>query len=226
VEPRLIVYDQRHWDTLASIRADALRLMEPLTRRHISCLVYGSVARGDVSETSDVDVFVPDPPAPALIESALERGGLQPTNRELVQATPGYAAKAYVYFGDLRSVSFPLVDLLPSEREFYGFAGSASQEQLKSGARVPGVDKRLTLIEPTPTGHRESPASGREGEVARLLGVDTRVVVERVRTLERRERVGRTGVYLKRSLGPDEGFGEVLEELSLRRPGLRRRIRG
>ena len=80
---------------------------------------------------------------------------------------------------------------------------------------MPGVDKRLMLIEPTPRGHVESPVAGREGQVARLLGVDTRIVTERVRTLERRRSVGRTGVFLKHTLEPGEGFGEALHRLSL-----------
>ena len=56
------------------------------------------------------------------------------------------------------------------------------------------------LIEPTPRGHIESPVAGREGQVARLLDIDTRIVMERVRTLERRRTVGRTGVFLKHEL--------------------------
>jgi hypothetical protein len=80
------------------------------------------------------------------------------------------------------------------------------------------------LIEPTNRGHVESLIAGREGEVARLLGVDLRIVAERVRTLERRRSVGRTGVYLKYSLEPSEGFGEALHRLSLRRPAVRKRL--
>jgi len=82
----------------------------------------------------------------------------------------------------------------------------------------------LMLIEPTLKGHIESPVAGREGEVARLLGVNSRIVMERVRTLERRRAVGRTGVYLKHILEPDEGFGEALHRLSLNRPALRKRL--
>jgi len=96
---------------------------------------------------------------------------------------------------------------------------------VEAGLRVPGVDKRLMLIEPTPGGHVESHVAGREGEVAKLLGVGINIVLERVRTLERRRRVGRTGVYLKRVLSPEESFSEVLRELSLSRPALRRRTR-
>jgi predicted nucleotidyltransferase len=81
------------------------------------------------------------------------------------------------------------------------------------------------LIEPPAEGHVESPIASSEGRVAKLLGVDTRIVRERVWILERRGWVGRTGVYLKRALSPNEGFGEVFRELSRSRPALRRRLR-
>ncbi len=220
-----VTYDEWRWRLLGGLRGEAQTLMHPLASAHIECLAYGSVARGDVKPTSDVDIFIPDPPAPEIIEAALERGGITAAERVIVQATPGYAAKGYLYTGERRGYSFPLVRLLPAERDFYGFAGSVSLKQLDGGIRIPGVDKRLMLIEPTARGHVESPIRGREGEVARLLGVDARIVQERVRTLERRRTVGRTGVFLKHSLEPGESFGEALRLLSLRRPAVRKRMR-
>jgi len=219
-----VVYDEGRWVFLRSLRSEAAALMRPLAAAHIECLIYGSLARGDVKPTSDVDIFVPSPPAPELVEATLERAGIRAAEREIVQATPGYAAKGYIYTGDRRGYSFPLVRLLPAERDFYDFAGSITLQQLDAGVRVPGVDKRLMLIEPAPCGHVESPVAGREGQVARLLGVDTRIVSERVRTLERRRSVGRTGVFLKHSLEPGEGFGEALHRLSLGRPAVRKRM--
>jgi hypothetical protein len=220
-----IIYDEERWHLFRAMRQEAAAMMAPLRGAHIDCLAYGSLARGDVSDGSDIDVFIPSPQSPTIIEATLERHGVWPTGREIVQATPGYAAKAYVYTDELRGYSFPLVELRPTEREFYSFAGSIRPEQVEAGLRVPGVDKRLMLIEPTSRGHVESPIAGREGEVAKLLGVGISIVLERVRTLERRRRVGRTGVYLKRVLSPEESFSEVLRELSLRRPALRRRTR-
>jgi len=196
----------------------------PSPRFTSSAWPTGASRAATSSRRATLTYSYPAAPAPELIEAALERAGIRASEREIIQATPGYAAKGYIYTRERRGYSFPLVRLLPAERDFYGFTGSVTLQQLEAGVRVPGVDKRLMLIEPTPSGHVESPIAGREGAVARLLGVDTRIVTERVRTLERRRSVGRTGVYLKHSLEPSEGFGEALHRLSLRRPAVRKRL--
>jgi uncharacterized protein len=219
-----VIYNEAHWRLLRNLRDEALVLMHPLASAHIECFAYGSLARGDVKPTSDVDIFIPRPPASELVEATLARAGIRAHEREIVQATPGYAAKGYIFTRERRGYSFPLVHLLPAESDFYSYAGSLTFEQLNLGIRVPGVDKRLMLIEPTEGGHIESPVAGREGQVARLLGVDMRIVAERVRTLKRRQIVGRTGVFLKYSLEPEEGFGEALHRLSMGNPAVRKRI--
>ncbi|MFP3950795.1 MAG: nucleotidyltransferase domain-containing protein [Candidatus Bathyarchaeia archaeon] len=220
-----VKYDEERWRVFHALRGDAAAMVEPLSKRHIECQAYGSIARGDVTEESDIDVFIPNPPAPTIIEAALLRHGMKVSRREIIQATPSYAAKGYIYLDRLRSYSFPLVDLRPVEREFYNFAGSVNGEDLARGTRVPGVDKKLMLIQPTVDGHTESPVRGRESFVAGILEVDVHIVVQRVRTLERRGKVGRTGVYLKREIAPEESFGDVLHRLAASRPALRRRIR-
>lgn len=219
-----IIYSEKQWDLFRSLREEAAVLMKPLAAAHIECFTYGSVARGDVKLISDVDIFLPNPPAPEFVEMILERGGIRITERSIIQATPNYAAKGYLYTSDRRGFSLPLTSLLPAEREFYSFAGAVTLTQINEKRRVLGVDKRLMLIEPTSRGHTESLVAGREGTVAKLLRVDTRIVMERVRTLKRRRQVGRTGVYLKYPLDPNEGFSEALNHLSIRRPALRKRM--
>jgi predicted nucleotidyltransferase len=221
----LVEYTEEHWFLLRLLRAEAAEMMKPLYEAHIEAVVYGSIARGDVRDGSDVDVWMPSPPSPTFVQAVLEKSGVRINRREIIQATPSYAAKAYLYTETDRGYSLPLVKLRANEAEFYRYAGSLGYRELQVGTRVPGVDKRLMLIEPTETGHRESSVQGREGYVAGLLGVESRIVQERVHTLERRGKVGRTGVYIKRVLADDEDFGAVFRQLAASKPALRRRIR-
>ncbi len=220
-----IVYSERRWRLLKGLREKATELMEELEASTIHCIVHGSIARGDVSAKSDVDVFVPDPPSSFLIESALDDVSLTVGRRILVQATPSYAAKGYLELDPQTAVSFPLMKLRNVERDFYRFSGEATLETLEKDRRVIGVDKRLMLIEPTPQGHVESTIVGREETVARLLGVSVETVLDRAHALLRRDRVGRTGVFIKRELGRDETFEMVLDQLADEKPEVRRRLK-
>jgi len=220
-----IIYDEKRWRLLNQLRAEAIELMDALNSMHIFSIVHGSIARGDVTEKSDIDIFIPDVIPSFLVETALERAGISISERILVQATPTYSIKAYIGIDERRSVSFPLSKLRKTEREFYKFGGEATLEMLRRGVRVPGVDKRLMLIEPTEDGHIESSILGREGEVAKLLGISIETVLDRVRTLTRRDRIGRTGLFIERRLASNETFELVLKELAERNPAVRRRLR-
>lgn len=220
-----VVYSNMHWERLVEQRDRAICMLRPFHDSHITCIVYGSIARGDTSEGSDIDVFIPAPPSPTIIEAILESSGIRYGGRQIIQATPSYAAKGYIIIDDKHGYSFPLVEMRSNEAEFTRFAGQASLEDLKDKVRIPGVNKELLLIEPTNNGHNETSVQGVEGLVARKLGVDIRIVNERVRALKRREKVGRTGVFIKRDLGPDESFSSVFQELIRSKPALRRRLR-
>jgi predicted nucleotidyltransferase len=200
-------------------------MMTILAGAHIEAIAYGSLARGDVNPSSDIDIFIPRPPSPTLIQTVLEREGIRINHRVIVQATPIYAAKAYLNIEEKKGYSFSLVELRRNEIEFYKFAGSVDLYQIKNEERVPGVKKELQLIEPTIFGHEQSPIQGREGVVAKKLGVGIRIVLERVRILERRGKVGRTGVFIKRELADHEDISTVFRELSRTNPAIRRRLR-
>ena len=217
-------YDRARWDLLRALRSRAGEVMRALEARGIRCIVHGSLARGDVRPTSDIDIFIPNPPPSALVEAALELSGFTAAGRTIIQATPYYVPKGYITLDEKTSVSFPLAKMRRIEREFYAFGGELDLGGLEEGRRVPGVDKRLMLIEPTDWGHVESSILGREAEVARLLGVSLETVMDRVRALLRRDEVGRTGVFLKRELGPDESFEAVLSRLASENPAVRRRL--
>lgn len=220
-----IVYSERRWKLLRELRGKAVEIMQHFEKANIHCITHGSIARGDVSAKSDVDVFVPDPPSSFLIESALEDVNFTVSRRLLVQATPSYAAKGYLELDPQTVVSFPLMRLRTVERDFYRFSSEATLETLRRNRRVAGVDKRLMLIEPTPQGHVESTIVGREETVARLLHVSVETVLDRVHALLRRDRVGRTGVFIQRELSRDETFEMVLDQLADEKPEVRRRLK-
>jgi len=220
-----VVYHEKRWRLLQELRKKAIEMMEALEKANLNCLTHGSIARGDVSPASDIDVFVPSPPSSFLIESALERAELTANKRVLVQATPSYAAKGYIELDPKRVVSFPLMKLRSVERDFYRFSGEATLLTLGENRRVIGVDKRLMLIEPTARGHVESSIVGREDVVARLLNVSVETVLDRVHALLRRDDIGRTGVFIKRELAGDEVFEMVLGQLANENPAVRRRRR-
>lgn len=220
-----IVYDEKRRRLFKDLRKRTLELMEVLVRQGFDPIVHGSVARGDVRKGSDVDVVVPHVVPSYKIELALREAKLEPMKREIAVATPWQLPKAHIYIEEDRSITFPLVKPKQLEVEFYYFGGAASSEQVRQTIRVPGVDKRLMLIEPTPKGHVESPVMGKEAEVAKRIGVRIEIVRERVQVLTRREDVGRTGIFIKRALMPDENFEEVFKQLVQRRPELKVRLK-
>jgi len=184
-EHREVSYDEQHWKLLRELRNKTTEIMECLNKHNIASIVHGSIARGDISTKSDIDVFMPSMPSSFLIENALEREGFSINRRLVVQATPSYAMKGYIEMDEQRSVSFPLMKLRSVERDFYKFGGKIDLAILKKNLRVKGVDKRLMLIEPTSTGHVESTIVGMEQTVASLLGVSIETVLDRVHALLR-----------------------------------------
>ena len=220
-----VVYDERRWRLLRQLRAKTIQIMETLDKCHLRSIVHGSIARGDVSETSDIDVFLPSPPSSFVIETSLERSGFRVHSRTIVQATPIYALKGYIGLDPRTNLSFPLVKLRPVEKDFYRFGGEGFLSTLIEDKRVLGVDKRLMLIEPTAYGHVESAIVGQEKMVANLLGVSLNTVLDRVHALLRRDEVGRTGVFIERELAPDETFEQAMKKLADQNPAVRRRIK-
>jgi len=220
-----VVYSEKHWKLLNNLRARAAEVMVALSRSHIHSVTHGSIARGDVSARSDVDVFIPEMTSSFAIETALERAGFPISRRVLVQATPTYSLKGFIEIDDRRCVSFSLSRLRKTEREFYRFGGEAVLQTLKENTRVPGVDKRLMLIEPTASGHVESSVIANEEIVASILGISVDTVLNRVHVLLRRDKVGRTGLFIERDLTPDETFDSVLKKLEDEKPSVRRRLR-
>jgi predicted nucleotidyltransferase len=222
---REVAYYSAHWALLGELREKATQIMNALESFRLRALVHGSIARGDVNKNSDIDVFIAEPQSSFLVETALERAHMPVNARLLIQATPNYAMKAYIEIDAGASVSFPLMRMRRVEREFYKFGGEVNLNQLKAGARVAGVDKRLMLIEPTANGHVESSIIDREETAAKHLGISAETVLDRVHALLKRDEVGRTGVFIKRELAPDETFEMVMKKLADENPAVRRRMK-
>lgn len=219
-----IIYTTERWNNLTQLRQRAIEIMDILNQIGVEPLIHGSICRGDVSEHSDVDIYLPRVIPSFSVEFALSEAGYQIIHRELVHATPFHAIKAHIYLPNNSVVTFPLTNPAPIELEFYQFGGCLNQAALEKKSRVPGVDKRLVLIEPSTKGHIETPVIGNELSVSKTVGVSLKIVEERVKILMRRDEVGRTGVYLKRPLAPDETFESVLKHISDRDPVVRRRV--
>ncbi len=183
--------------------------------------MIGSVARGDVRPSSDVDVVVLSPPSSSLIEEAIIAHGFEIVKREIVMATPLSPVKGIIHLTDKASITLILSKPTRLDLEFLRFAGSVGREEIGKGVRVPGVNKQLRLIRPTPRGHLETAIVGREFEVARFLGISVELVRERVRALS--ERRGR-GVFISREVPPDESIESFAWKLASQVPAIRRRL--
>jgi len=221
-----VVYDEEMWGTLRAKRETAAQILRALARTAPDAVVLGSVARGDVSNASDVDIALRGQVPSYMVETALESAGFASYKRLLVQATPMSSPRGYVFLdpAELTVVSYPLTGMTMTEHEFDRFGGCLGIGGLVGGERVPGVDKRLMLIEPTPSGHLESSILGREAEVSRTLSISLETVSERVRVLTRRDEVGRTGPIVRRELPRGQSFEKAVAEVVKRNPMLRRVI--
>lgn len=222
-----VSYGEERWRLLRGLRSKALKIMEFLRQLGLEPIVYGSIARGDVKPGSDVDVFIQHPVSSAILQVHLEGSGFKIYRKVLVQATPSYVPKAYIYLDleELTSISFPLAKMRREELEFYRLAGQLDYAGLVNDLRIPGINKDLLLIVPVEDGHIEIPVKMNVDLAAKIVGVDPTTLRNRIRVLERRREHGRTGVYREIDVPRDETFESVLEHLESRDPALRRRLK-
>lgn len=209
-----VIYDKKHWALLKTKRSKGVEILEILREIGVVGWIFGSVARGDVHPQSDIDIIIFSPPKPYMLEYILEKKFGYIYAREIVQATPNHALKAHIYLDPTTVITFPIVNFSSLEIEFYKFGGIIGIDDAKDiKKRVAGIDKRLVLIIPTDKGHIEQSILGIESHVARLLNVSIDIIKERVAVLRKRDEKGRTGVFLKRVLSPDESIESVIREL-------------
>ncbi|MDT7876186.1 MAG: nucleotidyltransferase domain-containing protein [Sulfolobus sp.] len=204
-----IEYDVKHWKLLEAKRERAKEILKILQNQGMEGFIYGSVARGDVNEKSDIDVIVFNP-------DILKLDLIPCDHKFIVQATPYSTPKAYISLNpeETEVISFPLSKLSRREIEFYYFGGLISFKDIEEGKRVPGVNKKLMIIIPTEKGHIEIPLRGNEDYAVKVLkNVSHDTILERERLLTKREERGHTGLFLKYELDVDESVESAVNNL-------------
>ncbi len=220
----LVIYSTEHWELLKKFRENALKVTSAFAHHGIDSLTYGSIARGDVNTKSDIDIILLTQIPSYRVELILDETNLTLNHKKIIQATPNDVIKAHFELDREICVTSLLTDFTSSPFEFYRFGGALHHEELQQNKRVPGVDKRLILIEPNDEGHRESSLIERKYEASKILGISQAMVDQRIRVLSRRDKIGRTGIFLNRDLGIDENVEEELRKIARKNPLIRRRL--
>ena len=224
IDGRRVIYSEKHWQLLKELRLKAIEILNIFKKEGIYAIVHGSIARGDVHIGSDIDIVIPYTVPSYLVETILENYEIKPYKKLISQATPIHAIKAHIYLDELTIITFPLTPLSELEREFYKFSGELTLEKLINNERVPGVDKRLMLIIPVNDGHIERSIIGIERKVAKFLNISLEIIEERKGILLRRDEIGRTGVFIKKIVGIDQSFEDVLRKLARENSILRKKL--
>ena len=215
-------YSREELDLLTRLRNKTCSLLKILDRNGIKAFVHGSIARGDVTTTSDIDIHVPYLLPSFRLELINE---LFYTQRRIIMGTPNSTIKGLLTLDEDQSISFPLT--MPTEREieFYRFSGLVYYEDLQNNISVSGVTKQLLLIEPIETGYWSSSVLANKKLVMQKLNISQRIVDERIRVLERRDKVGRTGKILDHVVSPDENFEQALNQIASKNPIVRNQMK-
>ncbi len=208
-----IVYTKEHWDLLAQKRARAKDLLELFYKEGLKPHAFGSIARGDINPRSDIDIVFFQTIPTFKIEYILEVNKERIMSKEITQATPGDAIKASIFLSELECLTIPLTSFKGNSVQFYGFTGSIDLTQILNDVRLPGINKQLLIIIPEEEGHNELELHSNEAFAAKLLNIDLDFIHQRIRILTKREKIGRTGVFLHERLRPDENFEKVLKDI-------------
>ncbi|MHA1409487.1 MAG: nucleotidyltransferase domain-containing protein [Candidatus Odinarchaeia archaeon] len=219
-----VIYSKNHWELLSNLRNKAKTIMETLQKTNINSYLHGSIARGDVHNKSDIDIVILSEIPSFRIELALSEK-YEIINREIIQATPNHSIKGHIHLDENTTVTFPLVKFSEREYLFYKFGGIIEINEIKQNIRVAGVNKKLLLIKPTEKGHIEFPIINQEARANKILNLNPAIIQERIRVLSKRDKLGRTGIYLREQLNPEDTFENKLKELADHNPEIRHRIK-
>ncbi|MEM4082161.1 MAG: nucleotidyltransferase domain-containing protein [Saccharolobus sp.] len=203
-----IEYSDEHWKILSDKRRLAINILQLLQKRGIEGYVYGSVARGDVNEGSDIDIIVFNPNY-ILLDT------LEVHHKYIIQATPNSVPKAYLSIDEDEKIviSFPLGKMRRNEMEFYYFGGLIDMKDIQENRRIVGVNKRLMIIIPTKNGHIELPLNGNEDYAAKLLKISLDTIIERKNLLTKRAEKGHTGIFLRYDLDGSESIYDAFNKI-------------
>jgi len=215
-------YNEEEKELLTIFRTEAITLLKILEEVGLEAFVHGSVARGDVSSTSDIDIHIP-------IQISSFRLGLLKNfdfaDRRIIMGTPNSTIRGILIRHDNVSISYPLSTPRERETEFYQFSGLLYLEDLKQNSRIVGVTKQLILIEPEGDGYWVSSVIANRKRAIQILNLSQQIVDERIRVLERRDRIGRTGLLLNYALSHDENFEQALRHIADRNVIVRRMLK-
>ena len=217
---KVVRYTSAHWKLLKGKRKKAIEIMEKL--RVLAPITHGSICRGDIHKNSDIDIVILHPVSFYRIISLLDTTPLEVL---LVQATPKHTPKVRILLDKDITITYPLIDFTNREMEFYRFGGMLTLEKIKNDERVPGVNKKLVIIQPTDEGHVEWSILDDPVKAAKIVGVSQEIVDERIKVLGRRDEIGRTGVFLKVAVPPDKTPEQLFSKLVSSKPTLRRLLR-
>lgn len=219
-----VIYSENHLELLHEKRERSKILLDMFVKEGLDPFLYGSIARGDVHDNSDIDIGFLNKIAPYQIEIILEKNGFKNYFREIIMATPADSLKLYIYLNELESITIPLSKFDKRSKEFYDFGGKINLNQLVRNTRVAGIDKRLVLIQPTTNGHEEYSLIGNEHLAAKQLNLSIDTINERKKILLKREKLGKTGVFLKRPIGMNESTEVVLKKLADKKSIVRNKL--
>ncbi|MFX0053276.1 MAG: nucleotidyltransferase domain-containing protein [Candidatus Hermodarchaeota archaeon] len=215
-------YNKEEKELLSIFRSKATSLLSILEESGIKAFIHGSVARGDVSNTSDIDIHIPIQISSFRLELL---NNFDFADRRIIMGTPNSTIRGLLIRNDKVSISFPLSTPRERETEFFLFSGLLYNEDLNQNIRTAGVTKQLLLIEPEGDGYWISSLIANKKRAIKILNISQQIIEERIRVLERRDRIGRTGLLLNYALSPNENFEQALKQIADRNVIVRRMLK-
>lgn len=214
-------YNEEEHNSLYRLRVEAKSILLKLEEKGIKAFVHGSVARGDVTDTSDIDIYIPYNISSFRLDLI---DIFAYAERRIIMGTTNSNIKGLLTIPENISVSFPLTPPTEREVEFHKFSGSVYLKDIQANEYVPGVTKQLLLIEPANNGYWISSILNNKKRAMKCLKISQQMIDERIRVLKRRDKIGRTGKFLDHLLSPDENFEHTLHQLSSHNIIVRRKL--